>query len=261
MRLSTLAGRWDLPLPDRDVDVAFLDVEGKGEQGDSYDFRLLAPAALLCPVVLFSCKGYLEPATMLKELEALQVLATLLHDQDNTGAHGLFGSRKRHWNHLDKSTVMMNRVYRFICPAVHILVRDYTGKLSEGEFLDDLLAEEPLPPANHRRERQAVERRNAARATIARAFRGGIFVHTFPCPAGKEALEAHQSLPFDCVTDAFRTKARELAGQIVKQLAQAAQGDRSKGQAALLSATAMPGHQAASLLSALVTALNEDPDR
>lgn len=92
MSFHQLASTWGLPTPrSQGTRALFIDFEGQGDKDTTYDFKLLAPLALTCLVLVFNVKGYVEPNTLLMTLEALHLLAQYLMPEISQGGRPIFG--------------------------------------------------------------------------------------------------------------------------------------------------------------------------
>ncbi|CAN0253612.1 unnamed protein product [Ectocarpus sp. 12 AP-2014] len=74
--------------PQQLPDIGFVDVEGQGDNGDSYDTKLVAPLLLLSKVVIYNWQGLPNRATTLDKLSAMTYAASLLSPEEREDSFG-----------------------------------------------------------------------------------------------------------------------------------------------------------------------------
>jgi hypothetical protein len=104
--------------------IAYVDVEGQGDQDEAYDMQLVVPLLLMAGVVLFNWKGGVQKTTILSMLGTLARAAKTISDDSNGHAIG----------HLH----IVFRDYQYAVATADDALPDeeYTSSESDGEVGD-----------------------------------------------------------------------------------------------------------------------------
>ena len=168
--------------------VAFLDVEGQGDQGVSYDVVLAAPLLLVSKVVIFNWNGKMAKDEMLQKLGVLAEAAKKIKPDAKAGASSkdfkLFG-------HL------------------HVVLRDQADVAG----VQEMLFEEEDGPATD----DALEARNKIRKIIRQSF-ASYRVWGLPAPVESATRLERGAFTEDDVTPAFQEAIDALRDVLAVQL-------------------------------------------
>ncbi len=168
--------------------VAFLDVEGQGDQGDSYDVVLAAPLLLVSKVAIFNWNGKMAKDEMLQKLGVLAEAAKKIKPDAKATASSkdfkLFG-------HL------------------HVVLRDQTDVAG----VQEMLFEEEDGPATD----DALEARNKIRKIIRQSF-ASYRVWGLPAPIESATRLEKGAFTEGDVTPAFQEAIDELRDVLGRQL-------------------------------------------